>query len=178
MDRFNLGHLHIILKWAQVLRAIASNLGIKRSPKKWENDYWSRAMLLSSNHSPIFLGLNTVSRGPLEGRVFCRGGTCCSHPSVGGGNASEMHGRIASFPASASCRGKANTSLALGRRNRAISAQNTRPKLLAPIETRWSSFEHYSVSKPCTPKNTVWGWHTESVGLGQRRLSLWQPLAP
>ncbi|GFY02032.1 hypothetical protein TNCV_5098931 [Trichonephila clavipes] len=27
-------------------------------------------------------------------------------------------------------------------------------------------------------KNTTWGWHTESIGLGQRRLSLWQPLAP
>ncbi|GFW22800.1 hypothetical protein TNCV_2380161 [Trichonephila clavipes] len=75
----------------------------EEGPKKWENDYWSRAMLLSSNHSPIFLGLNTVSKRAAGGWVFCRGGTCDqSYPGVAGGNASEMNGHIAFFPASAS----------------------------------------------------------------------------
>ncbi|GFX14985.1 hypothetical protein TNCV_4897531 [Trichonephila clavipes] len=34
------------------------------------------------------------------------------------------------------------------------------------------------VSQALYAKNTTWEWHTESIGLEQRRLSLWQPLAP
>ncbi|GFS47297.1 hypothetical protein TNIN_2181 [Trichonephila inaurata madagascariensis] len=39
-------------------------------------------MLLSSNHSPTFLGLNTVSRVLSMGWVPCRGDRYYSHPGV------------------------------------------------------------------------------------------------
>lgn len=35
---------------------VVSNLDSESSPKKWEMNDWSRAMLLSSHPSPIFLG--------------------------------------------------------------------------------------------------------------------------
>ncbi|GFT29928.1 hypothetical protein TNCV_1719961 [Trichonephila clavipes] len=160
MDCFQPRPLHIIFEWAQVLRVIVSKLGIQE-PKNGEwNDYWSRAMLLSSNHSPIFLGLKAVSKMPLEGRVFCRGGTCCSSKCRRWQCKSEMHGRIASFTTSASCRGK---------RTRVWHLEDTigpfclkhRPTLLAPIGVQVVKF--YTIASPSlVHQKYSLGWHTES----------------
>ncbi|GFY58343.1 hypothetical protein TNIN_245191 [Trichonephila inaurata madagascariensis] len=104
--------------------------------KKWKNAYWSRAMLLSSNHSPTFLGLNTVSRVLSMGWVPCKGDRYYSFPGVSKDNSCETHGHNVSFLASASDSDRWDTSRAFEKRYRAISIHSTHLTQLETIESR------------------------------------------
>ncbi|GFT96587.1 hypothetical protein TNCV_5022341 [Trichonephila clavipes] len=121
-------------------------------PKKWEN--WSRAMILSS--SPIFLGLNTVSRMFSMGWVPCRGDRYYSRSGAATDIASETHGHSVSFLASASDSDRSSTRRALETRYRAISLHNIHPTPLESIESKWSGSGDHVVSKPKMP-NVVTG---------------------
>ncbi|GFV29551.1 hypothetical protein TNCV_4490051 [Trichonephila clavipes] len=77
-------------------------------------------MTLSSNHSTIFLGLNTVSRMLSMGWVPCREDRYYSRPGVATEIANKTHGHTVSFLANASDSDRWDTRRALEKRNRAI----------------------------------------------------------
>ncbi|GFX92705.1 hypothetical protein TNCV_2012911 [Trichonephila clavipes] len=80
-------------------------------------------MLLSSNHSPIFLWLNTVSRMLSMGWVPCRGDRYYSRPGVATDIASKTHGHTVSFLTNASDSDRWDTRRALEKRYRDIYLQ-------------------------------------------------------
>ncbi|GFS65234.1 hypothetical protein TNIN_264881 [Trichonephila inaurata madagascariensis] len=122
-------------------------------------------MLLSSNHFPTFLGLNTVSRVLSMGWVPCRGDRYYSLPGVAKDNASETHGHNASFLASALDSDRWDASQALEKWYRAISLHSTHPTPLEPIESRWSGFLDQVISKLYMPNGIIWIRHAESTEL-------------
>ncbi|GFU35563.1 hypothetical protein TNCV_4875721 [Trichonephila clavipes] len=120
-------------------------------------------MLFSS--SPIFVGLNTVSRMLSMCWVPCRGDKYYSRPGVATDIASETHGHTVSFLASAVDSGRWDTRRALETRYRAISLHRIHPAPLVSIESKWSGFGDHVVSKPYMPNCIIWICHTKSTEL-------------
>ncbi|GFY68829.1 hypothetical protein TNIN_85821 [Trichonephila inaurata madagascariensis] len=94
-------------------------------------------MFLSSNHSPIFLGLNMVSTtmGWVSsiGWMLYRLDRCCECSGIAKGTACEIHSRNAFFLASVWEGVRLDMNLALERRYRAISVHSSHPTPFEPI---------------------------------------------
>ncbi|GFX42130.1 hypothetical protein TNCV_2135451 [Trichonephila clavipes] len=120
-------------------------------------------MLFSS--SPIFMGLNRVSRMLSMGWVPCRGDRCYLCPGVTTDIANDTHGHTVSFLASASNSDRWDTRRALETWYWAISLHSIHTTSLEQIESKWTGFGDHVVSKPYMPNCIIWIWHTESTEL-------------